>query len=130
MQRLVFERPSPECQAFEHRYTGVRFNRVELWFQSCRIGEDDEMLAGFNVSGSAASLLEHRFVADQWLSTMPVCGANSKCSTEGFGRATSVHRTKGGFRVDWARYDDGLNRVADVMFRPIWEGIAARLRAR
>lgn len=91
--RIRFPRSSPECRALEARYPGIRFNRVLV--------EDDSNIdyfdVSFNLSGTAEALDQHGF-------------AHPK-------RCMHRFRTREGWRLTYASYEDGLERIA-ALFIP------------
>jgi hypothetical protein len=103
------------CAALTPRYPGVRFNRVRV------IANDDlDLKQGrdlidvcFNVSGSRTDLERHRFAHPSWLQDIRTTKL-SGLQTSGFGWAYSILRTRTGYRVTDAMYEDGLDRLLPV----------------
>jgi hypothetical protein len=79
-------------------------------------GSDDDLVeVHFNVSGSAEDLVRHRFADPGWLHNMGSHrGARRLLTTKGLGACSWVRRTKTGFSINGARYDDGLDRIAAI----------------
>lgn len=106
------------CAALHQRYPGLKFLNVLI-----EIASDEELVEGgelvqrilFTVSGSAADLERHRFADPSWWPAIPASGEGRNAGTEGLGRAWRVWRNKKGYRLEFAEYDDGLDRVAAVM---------------
>lgn len=88
-----------ECTVLEERYPGIRFNRVSVdlfalhWFQHVP-DTDDYVSVNFNISGTKAALKRHGFDAPSYV------GARVP--------------TKTGERLSYAKYVDGLERLATV----------------
>jgi hypothetical protein len=60
-------------------------------------------------------LKRHRFVHETWLARIPRSGIVYHPEMSGFGHALELQRTRAGFRVSWASYDDGLDRLAKLL---------------
>jgi hypothetical protein len=112
---LIFRRADRECQALEAYFDGIRFNQVRLTFLPPRALQDspdrEEIMMTFNVSGTAADLTRHGFGHPSWWALVPPSGITHVCATEGFGRAWRNIRTRQGFRLQGAQYQDGLTKL-------------------
>jgi hypothetical protein len=110
-----------QLRALSARYDGIKFNRVEvtsyLWVEDSRFSDVNDY-AHFGVSGPVDALLRHRFLIPEW-TALPRCGVRSHC-TKGFGNG-HVHRTRTGLRLEYARYDDWLDKLAAALMTPALE---------
>jgi hypothetical protein len=138
---LTLDSATPECAALAERYPGVRFNKVILSFDErgakilgksvghwvTRPDADDPLFINFCVSGAARDLLRHGFAHRSWLKFRK--GSRTQFGTPGFGYACSVTRIKPHwYRINGSGYDDGLDRLAMVLFPQFWAGFLERRR--
>jgi hypothetical protein len=124
---LIFRRADHECQALAAHYDGIRFNQVRLTFLPLRALEDgpdrEEIDMTFNISGTAFDLTRHGFAHPSWWRMVPSSGITHRCNTDGFGRAWRNIRTAAGYRLQGARYADGMTKLT-LALRPIFPGYA------
>ncbi len=120
---LIFRFADEECQALTAHYSGIRFNQVRLTFlPQCALQdgpEREEIDVTFNISGVPFDLTRHGFAHPSWWRMVPPSGIAHRCHTEGFGRAWRNIRTRTGFRLQGARYEDSMTKLA-VALRPVF----------
>ena len=99
---VSFPRESSECRALEQRYPGLRFNRIEVGifarFAFKNYTDRDYIDVGFSISGTKEDLERHGFWSPSW--GHPV-------------------RTRSGYRLCRASYDDGLDKLAALFIPPL-----------
>ncbi|MEP7243756.1 MAG: hypothetical protein ABI885_08715 [Gammaproteobacteria bacterium] len=129
---LILSRDDLECVALEARYRGLKFNRVQIHFLSSSVLQDDperdDCDTYFNLSGRAGDLVRHGFAHPSWLPRRRSWRTSRTCDTAGFGRVWMVTRTRAGYRLQGARYQDSMTKLTSVS--PVWpRGAAAPLSA-
>lgn len=116
----------PLCAALAQAYPGLRFCSVGVYpmtdeaILGDRWPDDDLVTVNFSLSGSPEDLVRHRFADPTWWHNMgsrKTRSARDSLRTEGLGHACELRRTKTGFNITGASYDDGLDRIA-ALFVP------------
>jgi hypothetical protein len=95
--RVEHKHGSRECSLLEERYPGIRFNKVAAHmlarFRFQNSPDQDHIDVSFNLSATEAALKRHGFDKPLWCNRV---------------------RTRNGYRLSGAAYDNGLDRVASV----------------
>jgi len=122
---LILNRGDLECVALEARYAGLQFNRVKMHFLPPDVLRDDPEREAcdtyFNLSGSASEIVRQGFEVSDWWPHTSVMRTSRNCDTPGFGHVWLVARTRNGFRLQGARYDDAMTKLCRASLPYSWQ---------